>query len=93
MITGELRQPGLYFLFGFEDEPRVYIGKSIDCMMRLKQHNGDPKKEFWNIAVAFITKDNSFTRHPEWTTEQGVANPFPHQCYGERRGPRARIQG
>lgn len=58
---GELRQPGLYFLFGFEDEPRVYIGKSIDCMMRLKQHNGDPKKEFWNIAVAFITKDNSFT--------------------------------
>ena len=56
----ELRQPGLYFLFGFEDEPRVYIGKSIDCMMRLKQHNGDKTKEFWNIAVAFITKDNSF---------------------------------
>ena len=58
---GELRQPGLYFLFGFDDEPRVYIGKSIDCMMRLKQHNGDPKKDFWNLAVAFITKDNSFT--------------------------------
>ena len=41
---GELRQPGLYFLFGFDDEPRVYIGKSIDCMMRLKQHNGDPRQ-------------------------------------------------
>lgn len=59
---GELRQPGLYFLFGFDDEPRVYIGKSIDCMMRISQHHsGTNKKEFWNLAVAFISRGGSFT--------------------------------
>ena len=60
----ELRQAGLYFLFesqGFGEEARVYIGQSLNCLDRLKQHNTDAKKDYWNQAVAFITKDNSFT--------------------------------
>lgn len=60
----EVSQAGLYFLFenqGFGEEARVYIGQSLNCFNRLKQHNSDGKKDYWNLAVAFITKDNSFT--------------------------------
>jgi hypothetical protein len=60
----EVSQAGLYFLFenqGFGEEARVYIGQSLNCLNRLKQHNADGKKDYWNLAVAFITKDNSFT--------------------------------
>ena len=60
----EVSQAGLYFLFenqGFGEEARVYIGQSLNCYNRLKQHNSDGKKDYWNLAVAFITKDNSFT--------------------------------
>ena len=60
----ELCQAGLYFLFesqGFGDEARVYIGQSLNCLDRLKQHNKDGKKDYWNLAVAFVTKDSSYT--------------------------------
>lgn len=60
----ELTQAGLYFLFenqGQGSDSRVYIGQSLNCFSRLKQHNSDGKKDYWNLAVAFITKDNSFT--------------------------------
>ena len=60
----ELAQAGLYFLFenqGQGSDSRVYIGQSLNCFSRLKQHNSDGKKDYWNLAVAFITKDNSFT--------------------------------
>ena len=60
----ELCKAGLYFLFesqGFGDEARVYIGQSLNCLDRLKQHNKDGKKDYWNLAVAFVTKDSSYT--------------------------------
>lgn len=60
----ELTQAGLYFLFenqGQGSDSRVYIGQSLNCLKRLKEHNSDGKKDYWNLAVAFITKDNSFT--------------------------------
>jgi hypothetical protein len=60
----EVSQAGLYFLFenqGFGEEARAYIGQSLNCFNRLKQHHNDGNKDYWNLAVAFITKDNSFT--------------------------------
>jgi len=60
----EVSQAGLYFLFenqGFGEDSRVYIGQSLNCIKRLKEHNSSGKKDYWNLAVAFITKDNSFT--------------------------------
>lgn len=59
----ELRNVGLYFLFGESAEkakPIVYIGEAEDCLERLKQHNRN--KEFWNFGVVMVSKINAFTK-------------------------------
>jgi hypothetical protein len=59
----ELNNVGIYFLFGESADkakPIVYIGEAEDCLDRLKQHNRT--KEFWNYAVAMVSKINAFTK-------------------------------
>lgn len=54
---------GLYFLFGESETgglPVAYIGEADDCCVRLKQHNKN--KDFWNIAVAIVSRTGSFTK-------------------------------
>ena len=58
----ELRNVGIYFLFGESADkakPIVYIGEAEDCLDRLKQHNRS--KEFWNYAVVMVSKINNAT--------------------------------
>ena len=56
---------------GFGEE--AYIGQSLT--IRLKTHNNDgKKKDYWNLAVAFITKDNSFTpTHLSYLEKMAIA--------------------
>lgn len=59
----ELGGVGLYFLFGENEAgglPVAYIGEADDCCVRLKQHNKN--KDFWNIAVAIVSRTGSFTK-------------------------------
>ncbi len=59
----EVKNVGLYFLFGTSDEsakPLVYIGEAEDCWERLKQHNRN--KEFWSHACLIVSKINAFTK-------------------------------
>lgn len=59
----ELGGVGLYFLFGESETaglPVAYIGEADDCCVRLKQHNKN--KDFWNIAVAIVSRTGSFTK-------------------------------
>lgn len=59
----ELRQVGLYFLFGEGDEdakPRVYIGESEDCYGRIVQHH--KSKDFWGRAVAVTSRTQAFDK-------------------------------
>ena len=60
----ECSQPAVYFLFGKEDEesvlPNVYIGEAEILWKRLVAHESN--KGFWQIAVAFISKDNNLTK-------------------------------
>ena len=59
----ELNNVGIYYLFGESADkakPIVYIGEAEDCLDRLKQHNRT--KEFWNYAVAMVSKINAFTK-------------------------------
>ncbi len=59
----ELKNVGIYFLFGssLEDsKPMVYIGEAEECLTRLKQQN--KHKDFWNTAIAVISKTKYFTK-------------------------------
>ena len=57
----ESHKPAVYFLIGKEyDEsilPNVYIGEGEDLWERLVSHVKN--KEFWQIVIAFISKDKS----------------------------------
>ena len=54
-----LARGALYFLLS-ADESQAYIGESDDFLARVRSH--DQKKEFWDVAVAFIAKDNSLEK-------------------------------
>ncbi len=61
----ELARVGVYLLFGESETPGlpvVYVGESENCCRRLAQHNVSPSKEFWNVAVAFVSRTSSFTK-------------------------------
>lgn len=72
----ELRNVGIYFLFGESTEKAkslVYIGEAEDCLDRLKQHN--KLKDFWNYAVVLVSKINAFTKsHAKYLEHIAVAN-------------------
>lgn len=59
----ELQTPGVYFLFGYDEEndkPLVYIGETESIAQRLNQHL--ESKDYWTEAIAFITKDDFFNK-------------------------------
>jgi hypothetical protein len=58
----ELRQSGVYFLFGTDTETgklKAYIGEGEDVGKRLRQHRD---KEFWIQVVVFVSKDENLTK-------------------------------
>lgn len=66
---GDLKQSGVYFLFGVSDDsgkPVVYIGQAgarkngEGILNRLQEHKRNPDKDYWNEAVVFTTSNNSF---------------------------------
>ena len=59
----ELNKPGVYFLFGSNNDsfkPLVYIGEAEILISRLKQHN--TSKDFWNTAVCFVSEKNNINK-------------------------------
>jgi len=59
----ELNNVGVYLLVGNPEEdvkPLLYVGEAEDCKIRLKQHNSS--KDFWNYAIAIISKTHYFTK-------------------------------
>ncbi len=64
----DLKQSGVYFLFGGPDETGkkvVYIGQAgtrkngEGILNRLLEHKRNPEKDYWNEAIAFTTSDKS----------------------------------
>lgn len=50
-------KPAVYILYNTENHQKIYIGESDHSAQgRLDQHN--KKKEFWNMAIVFVTKTN-----------------------------------
>ncbi|MEN8493440.1 GIY-YIG nuclease family protein [Dehalococcoides sp. THU3] len=65
----DLKQSGVYFLFGTSDqtgENIVYIGQAgarkngEGILYRLQEHKRNPDKDYWTEAVVFTTSNNSF---------------------------------
>ncbi len=65
----DLKQSGVYFLFGTSDQtgdPVVYIGQAGSrkngegILSRLQEHKRNPDKDYWTEAVVFTTSNNSF---------------------------------
>ena len=65
----DLKQSGVYFLFGKSDqtgEDVVYIGQAgarkngEGILNRLQEHKRNPAKDYWTEAVVFTTSNNSF---------------------------------
>lgn len=65
----ELKQAGIYFLFGGTSNKSVkdvvYIGQARvrsngeGLLYRLQEHKRNPEKDYWNEAIAITVKDNS----------------------------------
>lgn len=74
----ESGQVGIYYLVGGSEEgaPKVYIGQTGELRKRLRQHNTDPKKDFWERALVLISRTNSMTGthglFMEWHSLQAV---------------------
>ena len=59
----ESKKPGIYFLFGIDEESggdAVYIGEAENVLDRLQSHL--VKKDFWNEVVFFTSKDENLTK-------------------------------
>lgn len=65
----DLKQSGVYFLFGTSDKTEkgiVYIGQAgarkngEGILNRLQEHKRNPEKDYWTEAVVFTTSNNSF---------------------------------
>lgn len=57
----EMHMPGVYFLFGKNDnELTCYVGESDDTLKRLKQHLDDDND--WNTAVMFLGTELDATK-------------------------------
>jgi Domain of unknown function (DUF4357) len=59
----ELRRPGVYFLFGYDEitgDPAIYIGEAEIVFERILNHVA--KKDFWTELIAFTSKDENLTK-------------------------------
>lgn len=62
----EIRRPGVYLLFGINDESGdnvVYVGESENVLDRLNSHiSSISGKDFWSELIAFTSKDENLTK-------------------------------
>jgi Domain of unknown function (DUF4357) len=62
----EVQKTGLYILVGKdENKPgvlKIYVGEGDTILNRLSAHNKDNKKEFWEEAIVFVSKDENLTK-------------------------------
>ena len=59
----EIGRTGVYVLVGSSEDnalPIVYVGEGDPVQERLKSHYG--RKDFWDWAIFFVTKDNSLNK-------------------------------
>lgn len=58
----EIETAGVYLLIGPGETPEVYVGESENLLKRIKEHYKDQKKDYWETAIAFASKDANLTK-------------------------------
>jgi hypothetical protein len=62
----ELKKTGVYVIAGQDlSQPgkrRVYFGEGDVVLQRLTAHSDDEKKDFWDEAIVFVSKDENLTK-------------------------------
>ena len=62
----ESQKTGVYILIGTDPnqpgQKMIYIGEGDTIINRLKAHNKDESKDFWEEAVLFVSKDENLTK-------------------------------
>lgn len=61
-LRDESSRPGVYVLTGTDPDsgdPAAYVGETEEVGKRLKQHL---KRDFWNQALVFVSKDENLTK-------------------------------
>jgi len=71
----DCNKPAVYFLVGKENEEALlstaYIGEAENLWNRLTTH--DNSKDFWQTAIAFVSKDNNLTKaHVKYLESQCI---------------------
>jgi hypothetical protein len=71
----EAQNAGVYILSGQDpDDPfrsRIYVGESETVGPRLRQHDSDEQKDFFDRAIVFVSKDENLTKaHARHLEEQ-----------------------
>jgi len=59
----EAKRPGIYFLFGFDEDTadtRAYIGEAENVLERITTHSTG--KSFWKEVIFFVSKDENLTK-------------------------------
>jgi hypothetical protein len=74
----ESRKTGLYLLVGDDPEipgrPKVYVGEADVVLDRIKTHNNDDVKDFFDRVYIFVSKDENLTKaHVRWLEGNLVA--------------------
>lgn len=61
----EVQKQGVYILAGTDPATLkhvIYIGQSENVWQRLRQHNDDVNRDFWERTIIFTSKDDNFNK-------------------------------
>lgn len=77
----EINRPGVYYLIGFNqdnpDETLVYIGEANHLFERITAHMRDEKKSFFELIIAFSSKDDNMTvSHTKYLEAKVLSETF-----------------
>lgn len=82
----ELNRPGIYYLIGYKeenpDETIVYIGEANNLYERIAFHMKDEGKSFFELIIAFSSKDDNMTvSHTKYLEAKILSEVFERSGY------------
>jgi hypothetical protein len=82
----ELSRPGIYYLIGYNienpEETLIYIGEANNLFERITSHMRDDNKSFFELIIAFSSKDdNMMVSHTKYLEAKVLSEIFEKSGY------------